>query len=159
MKTAQTRPYYILVLLVAVGLLSLAILRPYIITLVLAVVFAVALYPLYVLILRNVRNVPLAALLTLLAGSICVLVPLVYIGTHVFAEGQHVYSSLITGADASSMQMLSAKVGAWLGGFIPGANAYVTSLTANISVYVKLALAWVFQNIGGIFSTVAGTLV
>lgn len=155
----KTRAYYLPILLAISGLLSLIVLRPYLLTLALAAIFAVVLHPLYARIVRDTKGkVGLAALCTVLIASLCVLLPLAFIATRVFAQAQQVYGSLISGAGAPMIQASSARLGAWLQGIIPGSGSYVTSFTSHLSSYVQVALAWTFQNIGGIFTTVASML-
>ena len=159
MNLSISRSRYLLLFLLCAGLLAFFVIRPFVVVLLLAVIFAVALYPLYAGLLHTLKIRPaLAALFTMLAASLCVLIPLFFIGTQVFAEAQQVYVSISNGSAVLSEQAISGRLGLWLERYVPGANAYLVSLSANISVYVKQVLAWTLQNFGGIFSSIAGIL-
>ncbi len=159
MDTSISRSRYILYLLLLVGLLAFFIVRPFIVVLFLAVIFAVALYPIYAAMLSRLKiRASLAALCTLLVASLCVLIPLFFIGTQVFTEAQQVYGSIVNGSTAWSEQALSLRLGSWIGQYVPGASAYLASFSANINVYLKQILDWAVQNFGGIFSSIAELL-
>ncbi len=152
MKTAQIRPYFLLILLLGSAILSLLILRPFLITLILAVICSVVVYPLHNFLLRKTNNRrSLSAILTLCIVCLVLLIPLQFVGTRVFSEVQNVYISLTT-AGSGGIQAPLQKVGSSLERFIPGANAYISSYSQNIDEYFQQFLKWSVGNLGGFFS-------
>ena len=146
-----------LVLLLISGLLTLYILRSFLITLAVAAIFAAVLYPVY----RRVQAAShgrdsLAALLTLLIACVCVIGPLLFIGAQVASEAYGVYVSLRTQAAETDMALVAAHLGGQAEMIVPGSEAYIASLSGNIGTYAQHAAGWLAASLGTVFSGISG---
>ena len=95
-KTFQ--PYFLVALIAVSSVLTFFIFKPFIIVLVLALVFAVVLQPLYRSVLRRMNAYPgLASLITMLISVVCILIPLTFITIQITGEAQNLYTSIADG--------------------------------------------------------------
>jgi predicted PurR-regulated permease PerM len=148
MNNQKSQFYLLLAFLGATFILMFFIFRPFLYVLVLAALFAVVFYPIYLKILAFLRNKKTpAALLALFLIIIFILVPLVLLGVQVLQEASRLYYS-VAGAQN------------WLGSFeLSGELAeraqplisYFKSI--DFQNYFKQALLWMVQNLGVVFSS------
>jgi len=160
MSPDKIRYYFLLTLLILSGSVAAWILKPYMITLLMSVIFAVALFPLYTYFLKKLNNrTSLASLTTLLLVTIAIVSILTFIGSRVFGEAQQVYVSLIGNGDTPNLTYMSESVGTISENFIPGSKAYISQVGSEINTYAKQALEWSFGKVGSVFSRVTALIV
>ncbi|HYF10418.1 MAG TPA: AI-2E family transporter [Candidatus Paceibacterota bacterium] len=159
MNREQLRPYFLMILLLGVfGLVGLIFL-PFLPPLILAAVFSVVLYPLYVRIKRRLGEWPsLASILTVLISLVIVLLPLSLLVTLVGNEARELYFSLELGEGRSHLSEVLLRFESVLGTFIPGVEGMAANIAANIDTYARTALQWVIGHAGSAFSSVASLL-
>lgn len=157
MHTSRSAHTFYLVLLAVSGLLSLYILRSFLITLAIAAVFAVVLYPVQRRMCRiSYGRNSLAALLTLLIACACVFGPLLFIGSRVVSEAYSVYLSVRTQATVTDMALIGADIDRQIEAYVPGASGYIASFSENIGSYAQKGAGIVAGSLGAIFSGVTG---
>ena len=150
MPTQKSQSFVVVTVLVALILLALIILWPYLNSLVLAIVFAIACAPVYRWILKLVKFHGLASLLTTLLVLLVILVPLVFFGTLVFGEARQLYTSLAQQGTLSGGQGLVTFIKDRIDQIIPSSWGVVDTTT-----YARELLAWVVGNLGSVFSSIA----
>jgi predicted PurR-regulated permease PerM len=149
-----TKPetYFVLVVLVIVGILSFLVFMPFIATLILAATFAVVVYPLHKKVLKLFRgNNLIGSFATLLILIVVVIVPLFLIAAKVFTEATSAYHH-ISSSDTNLSMMVDTfqnKINTSLEQITPG-------VTIDIRNYFDTGTAWIFKNIGSFFSGTLG---
>lgn len=157
MTSQRSAHTFYLVLLLLSGLLSLYILRSFLVTLAVALVAAVVLYPVYRKFHTQVRGRDsLAALLTIGIACVCVIGPLLFIGSKVASEAYSVYVSVRAQATATDLDLVAAGLGQQLESFVPGAGAYAMSLSENIGAYAQKGAGLLAGSLAAVFSGVTG---
>lgn len=149
--------HFLLALIIGVGVLAYFIAVPFFTPLVLGVVFAVILQPVYGLLLRVAPEWRgFSAFLTVLFSIVVILVPLSLLGTQIVREATDVYTSLALG---DGREMVTAGVNSVeiLARGVPGADQLSENISANISTYAETALQWVISHAGAFVSGVAAT--
>jgi predicted PurR-regulated permease PerM len=151
---------FLVFLLGLILLLSFFILKPFLAPLALAAVFAVVLQPLFKRILKYVPNRNgFAPLSTVFISVVCIVIPLWFIGIHIFKEAAQLYASLVAGQDRQDIAITLIKsLGQLSENFIPGTAGFFNNLSANLDVYIKEGLTWLTQHLGGALSTLSGLL-
>lgn len=159
MQTARIRAYFLLFLLIATALLVLSLLRPFLVTLALAVVFAVLLYPLYSFLLRHLgKRRSIAGLLTLLVAVLLVITPLTLLGARLLIESQQLYYSLVEDGNGAILERLATTAGQTLSPIIPNAPVYAQQLSGELHLYTQQVLSWLIQHLSSAFSGVLGLM-
>ncbi len=159
MNANTLRPYFLIALIVVSSVLSFFIFRPFIVVLVLAIVFAVVLQPLYRGVLRRMSASPgLAALITMIISVVCILVPLTFITIQITGEAQHLYTSIADGGGETYLNTVLKSASDLTARYVPGLAPSGTDLSASVDQYVKDGLAWLVQNLGGAFGGIARLL-
>jgi predicted PurR-regulated permease PerM len=151
--------YFLLALLAGMFVLSYFILQPFLTALVLAAVFAVVLQPLY----RNAcammpRWPSVASFLTVLLSVVCVVVPLMFVGTKVGQQATELYVSLVYGNGQARISSAMMSLESLLTSYVPAARGISEQLTSNIATYGESALRWFLLNLGAAFSGIASLL-
>jgi predicted PurR-regulated permease PerM len=142
MTSEKPRLYFFLVLLSLSLILSFLVFRPFLYSLILAMVFAIIFQPLYQRVLKWVKGQAwLAAFLTIIILIIFILVPLAFLFFQIFQEAQTLYLTLISSFDRQA--------------FISGLPPIFSNLSVDIDQYVKNILSFLVQNLGTIFSNLA----
>lgn len=151
---------FLLVLLVGVLIISFFIFKPFLATLILAIIFAVVLQPLYKKLLeRTKHNETLASLATVFISIICILIPVTFLGFQIFQESAQLYNSLsLEGSKQNIIITVLESVGKIVGNIIPGTQTFFTNLSTNIDVYVKQGLVWLINHLGVALSGVSTLL-
>lgn len=151
---------FLVVILVATLALVFFIFQPFLIALIMAAVFAVVLNPVYEFIKSRMRRWPsLAALLTVLATFMLVLLPLGAVGTQIGSEATNLYHSITEGDAQSRITVLVSQLESQLVSYVPSARGMTANLSENISEYSESGLRWILQNMGSAFSGIASFLV
>ncbi|MBM3257271.1 MAG: AI-2E family transporter [Candidatus Liptonbacteria bacterium] len=142
--------FFILLLLGALWVAYL-ILFPYLATLFLALILAIALHPLYHFFHRNFGGGgTLAALVIILLVSVVIIVPLLAFGFLAFRDAQDLYTTILQN-NGGDLGKVFTTIEARLREFWP-------TLQVNALEYAKQALAFTVQNLGGLFLGVANIL-
>ncbi len=152
MSLTASRDRFLAALILISLVLSFLILRPFLVMLILAAVFAVVLQPVHRRILRLMRGLPsLAALATILVAVICILVPLTLIAQQIVHEAQQLYLSLSVGQEQLSLGGVFGDVETTLAKYAPGLRISEAELKGSIDEYSREALAWLLGSLGGAF--------
>ncbi len=151
---------FLLVVLIAAAALVFSIFQPFLTALIMAAVFAVVLNPVYAYVRHFMPRYPsLAALLTVLATCVVVLVPLAGVGTQIGIEATGLYQSLTEGNAQERITSLVAQLERSLETRIPAVRGMTNDLATNISQYSESGLRWFVQNMGAAFSGIASFFV
>lgn len=150
MNAAQIRPYFLLSALGAAAALVFLILKPFLIPLALAAIFAVVLAPIHRFFLQRVKWPSLSALFTILTAVICLLVPLSFIGVQMVREAQHLLNSLTSGSSELLVQNALATLEGSFG--LDLSSDLFASISDAFDTYAQSALSWVVAHLGGLFS-------
>jgi predicted PurR-regulated permease PerM len=129
-------------------------LRPFIVTLGLAAVFAVVFNPLKRRLVMRMPAGP-AAFCTLIIGVVCVLVPASLLSVQIFNEAQSLYGTLSQPGSISQVQEALTSFGTALEPTIPGSQAYFSAVSDNLTDYARRGLSWGLGHAGTLFT---GTL-
>jgi len=158
MDHAHIRAYFLAIVTTLLTVLAVFMFRPFLVTVGLAAVFAVIFTPLHARLKKARFPDALAALATILIGAICIVVPLSFLGTQLFSEAQDVYGTLSDPGSAARIQGALSSAGRSIGRSVPGSQAYIDSLSTNLSAYVRQGLSWSLGHAGAIFSGTLGFL-
>ena len=152
--------HFLVAILFATFALVFFIFQPFLIALILAAVFAVVLNPVYELVKSYMRRWPsTAALVTVFATFVLVLVPLAALGTQIGIEASNLYWSLTEGDARGSVTTLVLQLESQLVSYVPSARGITGSMASHISEYSESGLRWILQNMGSAFSGIASFLV
>ncbi len=151
---------FLVVILLATLALVFFIFQPFLIALIMAAVFAVVLNPVYEAVKRYMHRWPsTAALITVTATFILLLVPLATLGTQIGKEASNLYVSLTEGDARGSVTALVSQLESQLVSFVPAARGTTEKISSHISEYSEAALRWLLQNMGAAFSGIASFIV
>ena len=151
MTNQKPQFYFLLILLAIILVLSFFILRPFLVAVTLAVVFAILFRPLYLKILKAVFNESLAAFLTTVVILILILTPLMFLGVQIFKEAKDLYLALATGGGRDIILHS-------LNNAIESFSRLFPSFSApslNFDQYLKQSLSWLLNNLDVVFSNFA----
>lgn len=152
MKRDQLQTYFFVLLLLGAGLFSLYIIFPYIIAVLMAAIFAVVFYPIFLRIHRLFHSETLAAALTTLAVCLIVLVPVSILGGLLLNEAVTLTSG--TGqAKVENVVALISPLQERLNVFLPSAASF------NIEQVVYEGINWLTRNLATIFANAAHVLI
>jgi predicted PurR-regulated permease PerM len=156
MKLPVIQGYFLVLLLGGSLLLSFFIFQPFIIPLVLAAICATTLYPLYTRILGITKDhKSFSAFVTLSIGILCVVIPLLSVGSKVVEQAQHTYATLSTHSTHSGEVTLEdtiIRAGSSLEGIVPGATTIARNTSLQAKTYVSEGLSFILKHAGGAFS-------
>ncbi|HRZ30510.1 MAG TPA: AI-2E family transporter [Candidatus Paceibacterota bacterium] len=148
MDKARPRLYFLLILLSITAILAFFILRPFLLALVLAVVFAIVCQPLYLFILKKFRGrVGLASLATILLLLVFIFVPLFFLGWQILEEGQLFYAFLSDNFSSTSLASWSRLVEQSLTDLSPAFG----NLSIDLNLYLERSLNFFLNNLATIF--------
>ncbi len=152
MNHAHTRAYFLAIVTTLLAVLTVYMLRPFLVTVGLAAVFAVMFTPLNGRFQRAGLSRGLASFATLIVGTVCVAVPLAFLSVQLFHEAENVYQ-LISGPETlTRAQAALVSFGASADHIVPGAQAYLASLSADLSAHARQGLQWALGNAADVFS-------
>lgn len=156
MNPKTMRPYFLIALIAASVVLTFFIFRPFLIALALAAIFAMTLQPLYQAVLRRMKSSPgLAAFATMFIAVVCILVPLMFISVQIVDDAQSMYTSLSDGSGKIYLDTIFRQANDIVARSAPSLALTRTELSTSVDQYMKDALAWLIQNLGGAFGGVA----
>ncbi len=146
--------YFLLFCLAASLVIAYFILKPFLVPLILAAVFAYLFQPMQQRLTRLFgKRESIAALVTTLAAIVLLLLPIGLLGAQIFKESTQLYLSLTgpgTGGLIGSIERATESVRAMLPIPIEG--------TLSVNQYATQALGFLASHLGLIFSSVAGML-
>lgn len=152
MNTANHSSYFLLILLAAALIIVYFVVQPFLGPLILASVFAFLFHPLYVRISTFLKHrESIAALLTTIIAIVVVMLPITLLGSQIFLESNQLYHTLADGEKDSFSAMAENLVNQ--------ARTMVNvpdNYEINLGQYVQQILDVLIQNIGAVFSSVAG---
>lgn len=147
---------FLLVFMAAAFILAFFIFQPFVYALILAIIGAVACWPLYQWLLKFFKNWPaLAALITTLLVIIFILTPLVLLGGQIFREALQLYKALAEDSGREVILNILRAFAEKIQQNFPG----VSNFSLNFDQYIKQATSWFIQNLGAIFSNFANIFV
>lgn len=131
----------------AVGALSVFIFWPFLISLTLAAIIAVLVYPVYKILLAEIKSETASASITILLLILLIVAPLILLTNQIIQEAQHLYVTVSSG-DIVSVDFLTQKVETLV-------RKYVPDFQFNAKEYLAGFSSWIIERLGGLFS---GTL-
>ncbi len=156
MQSKTLQPYFLLALLGGALILSFYILKPFLAPLILAMIFAVVLQPVYRFVSVRLRGrESLASLGTVLIFTVCVLAPASFVASQLVGEAQELYISVSERGAEETLGVVITAAEAVLIPLVPDASERIDAFVANIDVYAKQGLDWIMRHIGAAFSGVA----
>lgn len=152
MDHSHIRAYFLAIVTTLLTVLVVYMLRPFLVTIGLAAVFAVIFTPLHKRLQRaKLPEVP-AALLSLLIGMLCFVIPLALLSVQLFKEAQNVYAVVSQPGTITQAQAAVTSLGHSIDKTIPGAAAYLDSVSANLGTYARTALGWGLNHASAVLS-------
>lgn len=159
MQSERLRPYFFLSLLIGAIALTALIFRPFLEPLALAAVFAVVLREPCKRISKLLGDWPsVAALITVVASVLVILLPLALIGALVANEARDLFVSLESQSGRNAIAEFFLRLNATYGDLVPGFEDFSRTVSANIDTYARTALEWLVEHAGAIFSGISGFL-
>lgn len=157
MQAAVLRPYFLIGLVVAALALTFFILKPFLVPLVLAGVFAVVLQPVYQTLLRVLRGrKALASLFSIAAIAFVVIVPLSFVLSKILAEARGLYDYFTSEEGSAALYTLALYLQDLASSIMPGAVAFnAESFFIGIEAYLTKLLEAVVGHLGDILSGVS----
>lgn len=153
-KIIQTS-FLIALLAISAGI-SFFIFQPFLVVLILAVIFALVLQPLYRIVLRPLKSSPgLASFVTIVISVVCILLPLVYISAQIVDDAQNLYTSLSDGSGESYLNSVFQYANSVVAQYVPSMALSGAELSASIDQYMKNGLVWLIENLGGAFGGIS----
>jgi len=149
---------FLLVSLAGAAILLFFIFRPFLFSLILAVILAVVFQPLYQRLLKITRQREgLAAIITTLLVVIFILTPLTFLGVQILREAQQLYFFLTENSSKDIIFNAFKELVNKAEQMFPGAKDFSFNFKAD--QYLKDGANWLLQNLGAIFSNLARLLV
>lgn len=151
METSKTEKYFLFGLLIAVLVLTLAILYPFLAIFILAASFSVVINPIYLWVKKHItgKRSGLASLITVLLFITVLCGPLFFMGTAIFKQAQNAYSFVVQNGDTSIfIQKIDTSINKLMpNGLVFDTQDKVASLTSFLS-----------DNIGNFFTSTFNTI-
>jgi predicted PurR-regulated permease PerM len=152
MNNRNPQFYYLLALLSGALLLAFFIFRPFLYTLISAVIVTVVFQPVHKRVLGSThQRRGIAALITAVIIITIVLVPVVLLGIQIFQEAQQLYSSVTEGGGKDNILNAIKEITIYIQRYIP----VPVEFSLNFDKYLEQGLSWFLKNIGGVFSNIA----
>lgn len=157
MDAKMLQSYFLFTLVAISSVLAFFIFRPFLIALILAVVFATVLYPFYQWISRHMSGSPgLAAFLTILILIVCVVGPFTLIVKQITNDAQQAYSSLSGGSGRVYFNTVFQYINDTATRYAPSLTLPAASeLSISTEQWIKSGLQWLIQNLGEASSRIA----
>lgn len=150
MSDRKPQLYFLLVILAGTFALFFFIFKPFLYALILAMVFATVLQPVYQKIVGFTRGrQELAALATILIIVAFIFTPLIFLGVQIFQEAQQLYSSLTEGGGKNAVLNIFNSLLTSFKNYFPATQEF----SLNIDQYLKQGLGWLLQHLGFIFGS------
>jgi len=156
MNNAKSQFYFLLVALFCILVLVFFIFRPFIYTLVLAVILAILFQPVYQKIIGRTRGRRgLAAFATVLIIIISVFTPLMFLGAQILQEARQLYIVLIENNGKDSVFYIFRDLISGIQEYFPVAQDF----SININQYLQQGVGWLIQHLGPVFAGLAKTTI
>jgi predicted PurR-regulated permease PerM len=150
MTSDRSQSLLIVLLLVFLLAISFFIIEPYLTSIILAAVFAIAFWPIYEWLSKIIKFKGLGALLMVFLVLVVFLLPLTFIGSRVLGEAYNAYNSIFSengnAQISSTISWLSQKINEITPAFIA---------PIDLTGYAKSILEWFVGNLGTIFTGIA----
>lgn len=155
MNYQNTERHFLLILLMGAGILAFFIFRPFLFTLILALVFATVFWSLHEKVLTITRGrEALSALLSTLCVLVIVITPLAFLSTQIFQESTQLYASLASGGATDLSQSVNAALQD-----LAAVSGVPIAFPVDADQYVTQGLRWLLQHLGPLFASVAKVIV
>jgi predicted PurR-regulated permease PerM len=150
MSSDKSQSILVVFLLVFLLVTSFFIIEPYLTSIILAAIFAIAFWPIYRWLAKIIRLRGFSALVMVLLVLVAFLLPLTFIGSRVLEEAYNAYNAIFT---ASGNAQINSTIN-WLSQKV---NNVAPTFIAPIDLtgYVKSILGWFVGNLGTIFTGIA----
>jgi len=156
MLNEKFQVYFLLVCILAIGILTFLIFRPFLYTLVFAAVFMVLFQPLQVRISALVKGREgVASFLTLLIIVVFVFTPFIFLGLQISQEARQLYLVLAEKNSQDAFLDVVRNILNYFQSIMPFSSAF----TLDTDLYLKKGFSWLAQNFGSIFSSIASILI
>lgn len=152
MNRQKTELYFLLILLVGIFILVFFIFKPFLYTLILAMVFATVFGSIHkkIFILVGGKKA-LAALLATIFVLIIVVIPVIFVGVQIFQEATQLYLFLAQNGRAIDFSHNLRDVARNLEKFLPAP----IELSVDFNQYAKQGLNWLLLHLSSLFANVA----
>ena len=152
MNHSKTELHFLLVLLLGVGAISFLVFKPFLYTLILALIFSTVFWSLHEKVLRVTRGRnALSALLSTLCVLVVIIVPLTILSLQIFRESTQLYAYLASNGGVTD---LSRSVNTAIQDLITISGAPIT-FSVDADQYVTQGLRWLLQHMGALFASLA----
>jgi len=147
---------FLLLLILIAAVLTLYVFWPFMVPLILGIIFAVVLQPLYrrLLALLGGRE-SVSSFLTVIVAIVLLLIPLIFLGIQLAREVKGAYEAIAATDMRAYPSEWQVRVQPWIDSYAPAAGESITQFTANIDTYVRQGVAWLAQHVGAAFSGVS----
>jgi len=145
--------YFFLALFTGVLVLSFFVLKPFLYALILSMVFATILQPVYKRIKSLVKDREgLSSLITIFAVILFVFTPISFLGIQIYQEAQQIYLSFNEegGGKGVILDVFSGPVES-LNRYFPASQ----EVAIDVDKYVKQSLSWLIGHLSTVFSSLA----
>ncbi len=150
MDEKKTQFYFLITAVALAGVLSFFIIRPFLYTIILAVIFAVVFWPIQKKMLTISGNRrAIASFLTIIIVIVFILIPITFLGVQIFKESQQLYIYLSRGGLNNALETLNTFTDR-----IQANLPHVQSISYDVNEYLRQGLELVLNNLGGIFQSV-----
>jgi predicted PurR-regulated permease PerM len=152
MDKQKLQSYFLLAILLITVVLSFFIFRPFLLTIILAIIFAVVFEPIHKKIVNftHGRN-NLSALLTVFIILLFIFTPLFFLGMQIFHEASHLYTYFSNNGGSDGIFHIGSNFVNKFQDFLPESQ----KVLINFDQYLKQGLQWLLSNVGFIFSNIA----
>jgi len=152
MNDRKPQLYFLIVILAGIFVLAFFIFKPFLYALVLAMIFATVLQPVYQKIVRFTRGrQELSALATIFIVVVFIFIPLIFLGIQIFQEAKQFYSFLTDFGGKNAVLNVFNGLTDILKKYFPEAQDF----SLNIDDYLKQGISWLLQHLGYIFGSFA----
>lgn len=152
MKNSKVELHFLIILLVLVSILAFFVFKPFLYALILAIVFATILNPIYQWITSAFNgHTGLSAVITLLLVIIFIFVPTILLSIQIFQETQQLYSFITIGDGRDMIIGTVNNVLSGLSSYFPN----IQDISIGFDEFFKQGLNWLLQHLGSIFESLA----
>lgn len=146
--------HFLLLLLLGACVVTFFILKPFLLTVILAGIFAITLHPLYKKILKTFHEQKtLTAITTVLVAFVCFLIPILFIAIQIFQESVNLYTTIMQEGGSKNLIMSTINgAGRIFETVTPGGGNFFVTISDNLDIYLKEALSWVIDHLGVVLS-------
>ncbi len=155
MRAEILRPYFLLILLALLFVTTAYIIQPFFGPLVLATIAAVVLQPLYAWVLRYIPGRAMAALATVVLTSVCIVLPLFFLGSQIFNEARSLSTSFTGTNGHTYVSTTIDNIGLLVDRVIPGAGGVFDTLGGDLDQYARMAVSYLATHLGSVATSIA----